>query len=107
MPGYRDEGKYTPPSLRGSIAYTPTTGEARWGGGAVDPTTQTYVINSSNVAQVYKLMTREDYNEQVKKLGRAAALARIRLALCGAHLHLPQPLGDAVLESALRHHVRL
>ena len=70
--GYRDDGKYTPPSLRGTIAYTPTTGGAEWGGGAVDPTTQTYVINSSNVAQVYKLMTREDYNERVKKLGSAA-----------------------------------
>jgi quinoprotein glucose dehydrogenase len=69
---YRDEGKFTPPSLQGSISETPTTGGMEWGGGAVDPTTQTYVVNSSNVIQVYKLIPRKEFDEEYKKIGRAA-----------------------------------
>jgi len=52
----RDEGRYTPPSLRGSIAYPATVGGVEWGGGAVDPTTNTYVVNSDSVVQVYTLV---------------------------------------------------
>ncbi|HEY4076515.1 MAG TPA: pyrroloquinoline quinone-dependent dehydrogenase [Rhizomicrobium sp.] len=69
---YRDEGKFTPPSLQGTISETPTTGGMEWGGGAVDPTTQTYVVNSSNVIQVYKLIPRKEFDEEYKKIGRAA-----------------------------------
>jgi quinoprotein glucose dehydrogenase len=52
----RDEGRYTPPSLRGSISYPATVGGVEWGGGAVDPTTNTYVVNSDSVVQVYTLV---------------------------------------------------
>ena len=69
---YRDEGKFTPPSLQGTISETPTTGGMEWGGGAVDPTTQTYVVNSSNVIQVYKLIARNEFDPLYAKIGRAA-----------------------------------
>jgi quinoprotein glucose dehydrogenase len=53
---------FTPPSLgAGSIAYPATPGGVEWGGGAVDPTTGTYVVNSSSVAQIYRLLDRKDY----------------------------------------------
>ena len=42
----RDEGRYTPPSIRGSISWPATVGGVEWGGGALDPTTNTYVVNS-------------------------------------------------------------
>ena len=59
----RYEGRYTPPSLKGTLAYPSTAGGVEWGGGAVDPTTQTYVVNSSYVAQIYKLIPRKEYDE--------------------------------------------
>ncbi len=57
----RYDGKFTPPSLKGSLTYPATVGGTEWGGGAVDPTTQTYVVNSSSVVQIYRLIKRADY----------------------------------------------
>jgi quinoprotein glucose dehydrogenase len=34
-----------------------------WGGGALDPTTNTYVVNSSEVAQIYRLIPRAEYDK--------------------------------------------
>ena len=70
--GYRDEGKFTPPSLKGTVSETPTTGGMEWGGGAVDPTTGTYVVNSSNVIQIYKLIPRKEFDALYAVIGRAA-----------------------------------
>ncbi|HWA69488.1 MAG TPA: pyrroloquinoline quinone-dependent dehydrogenase [Rhizomicrobium sp.] len=56
----RDEGRFTPPSLKGSIAWPATTGGVEWGGGALDPTTNTYVVNSNRVPQVYTLIPRAE-----------------------------------------------
>jgi quinoprotein glucose dehydrogenase len=63
MAGLRYEGRYTPPSLKGTLAFPATAGGVEWGGGALDPTTNTYVVNSSQVAQIYKLVKRDDYNQ--------------------------------------------
>jgi len=56
----RDEGRYTPPSVRGSLSWPGMMGGAEWGGGAVDPTTGTYVINASQVPQIYTLVPRAE-----------------------------------------------
>ena len=64
----RDEGRYTPPSLRGSVSYPATVGGVEWGGGAVDPTTGIYVVNSDSVVQVYTLVPRAEAD---KKYGNA------------------------------------
>jgi quinoprotein glucose dehydrogenase len=61
--GLRDDGRFTPPSLKGSVAFPATAGGVEWGGGALDPTSNTYVVNSSDVVQIYKLFTRADYNK--------------------------------------------
>ena len=63
MAGLRYEGRYTPPSLKGTLAFPATAGGVEWGGGAVDPTTNSYIVNSSDVAQIYKLIPRDDYNK--------------------------------------------
>jgi quinoprotein glucose dehydrogenase len=59
----RYDGKFTPPSLEGSLTYPATVGGTEWGGGAVDPTTQTYVVNSSSTVQLYQLIKRDEYND--------------------------------------------
>ncbi len=62
----RDEGRYTPPSIRGSVSYPATVGGVEWGGGAVDPTTNTYVVNSDSVVQVYTLVPRAEADKFMK-----------------------------------------
>lgn len=62
----RYDGRFTPPSLQGTITYPPTTGGTEWGGGAVDPRTGTFVVNSSSVVQIYRLIKREDYKQQAQ-----------------------------------------
>ena len=49
---------------RASLTYPATAGGVEWGGGAVDPTTNTYVVNSSSVVQIYKLIKRADYAQE-------------------------------------------
>ena len=73
LKGKRDEGRYTPPSLQGSVAFPGTIGGVEWAGGAVDPATQTYVVNSSDVTQIYKLTRRDEYNKILKESGKAVA----------------------------------
>jgi quinoprotein glucose dehydrogenase len=63
MAGLRYEGRYTPPSLKGTLAFPATAGGVEWGGGAVDPSTNTYIVNSSDVAQIYQLVPRADYDK--------------------------------------------
>jgi quinoprotein glucose dehydrogenase len=67
----RDEGRFTPPSIRGSIAFPGTVGGVEWGGGAVDPTTNTYVVNSDDVVQVYTLVPRAEADKILKGKLRA------------------------------------
>ena len=63
----RDDGRFTPPSLRGSIVYPPSTGGVEWGGGAVDPTSNTFVVNSSNVVFTYRMIPRKEYAQEAKQ----------------------------------------
>jgi len=63
-----DKGRYTPPSVRGAISWPATLGGVEWGGGALDPTTNTYVVNSNIVPQIYTLVPRADAD---KKYGDA------------------------------------
>jgi len=66
----RDEGRYTPPSLQGSISWPATLGGVEWGGGAVDPTTNTYVVNSNMVPQIYTLVPRAEADKLYGKDAR-------------------------------------
>ena len=62
----RYDGRFTPPSLQGSLEYPPTIGGVEWGGGAVDPTHQIYVVNNSYTAQIYQLLSRNDYEAKTR-----------------------------------------
>ena len=58
----RYEGRYTPPSLRGTLTFPATAGGMQWGGGTVDPDTGIYYVNSSKIVQIYQLIPREEYD---------------------------------------------
>jgi len=60
----RDEGRFTPPSAEGTIQWPGNAGGVEWGGGAVDPTTRTFVVNTSVTVQVAKLVPRADYDRR-------------------------------------------
>lgn len=58
----RNQGRYTPPSLQGTLAFPATAGGHQWGGGTVDPRTGIYYVNNSNVVQIYQLIERGEYD---------------------------------------------
>ncbi len=57
----RDDGLYTPPSLRGSIIYPFTGGGVNWSGGAFYPKDNLFIVNSMNLAHVVRLIPRAQY----------------------------------------------
>ncbi len=56
----RHDGRYTPPGVEGTLAHP------SWGGGAVDPRSDVYVVNSSAVAQIYRLVPRDKFDAEKK-----------------------------------------
>jgi quinoprotein glucose dehydrogenase len=54
------EGRYTPPSLQGSIIYPGNIGVFNWGGVAVDPERQIVFLMPVDMAFVSKLLIRDD-----------------------------------------------
>lgn len=67
--GMRYEGMFTPPSLEGTIVYPGTAGGMQWGGGALDPTTNRFYVNTSKVVQTLRLIPREEYEETAGESG--------------------------------------
>jgi quinoprotein glucose dehydrogenase len=56
----RSDGIYTPPSLEGNVLFPGVAGGTNWGGLAFDPERQIAVLNSSRVANVQRLVPREE-----------------------------------------------
>ncbi|MEI4473768.1 pyrroloquinoline quinone-dependent dehydrogenase [Frigidibacter sp. MR17.24] len=58
------EGMYSPPTTTGGgvLAYPDSSGGVQWGGVAVDPVSQTAVVNTSHIVQYLKLFDRETYD---------------------------------------------
>jgi quinoprotein glucose dehydrogenase len=54
--GLRSDGIYTPPSLRGSVAYPGFIGGMEWGGVAFDPSSSLLVTNTNRIAMVSTLL---------------------------------------------------
>jgi quinoprotein glucose dehydrogenase len=51
----RNEGLFTPPSIRGTLDLPSTKGGAEWGGAAYDPKTHILYVNGSNLPTISKL----------------------------------------------------
>ena len=60
----RNEGIFTPPSVRGTFVMPSNIGGVHWGGVAVDPVRQIAVIPVNRVAAVVQLIPREQYNHE-------------------------------------------
>ena len=58
--GYRNEGMYTPPSLRGTIMQPSAIGGVNWSSGAIHPEKHIMVVNTNRIAQVVRLKKRGD-----------------------------------------------
>jgi len=56
----RNDGLFTPPSLRGTISFPGNIGGVNWGGAAWDPVRNLLLANTNRVAAIMKLIPRED-----------------------------------------------
>jgi quinoprotein glucose dehydrogenase len=55
LAGLRNDGLFTPPSLRGSIVYPFTAGGANWSGASWDPVRQRLFVPTNNLVHVIRL----------------------------------------------------
>ena len=63
--GLRNEGVFTPPSLRGTLLYPMTGGGVNWSGVAFDPIRQLLFVPFNNLAHVLRLQPTTDGNVDV------------------------------------------
>ena len=60
--GLRNEGIFTPPSVKGTLVLPSNIGGAHWGGVAVDPERQIAVVPVNRIAAVVQLIPREGFD---------------------------------------------
>jgi quinoprotein glucose dehydrogenase len=58
----RNDGVYTPPSLRGTIQRPANIGGAAWGGVAFDPQTNTVIVPENRIAVMVQLIDSAEYS---------------------------------------------
>ncbi|MDZ4802322.1 MAG: PQQ-binding-like beta-propeller repeat protein [Bryobacteraceae bacterium] len=71
-------GRFTPPSLRGTVVFPGFAGGAEWGGEAFDPETHLYYINANELAWISKLVLPSQLTQ------RKSAASRIYRSRCGS-----------------------
>ena len=69
LEGLRNEGIFTPPSVKGSVLHPSFLGGTNWGGVAYDAETGLAVLNSSNLVSAVTLMPREEFEADDVKTG--------------------------------------
>ncbi len=65
----RNEGIFTPPSLKGTLMIPGNAGGSNWGSVAIDPTRRLVLLNVTNLAFEVRLIPRADF-EKEKSAGR-------------------------------------
>jgi quinoprotein glucose dehydrogenase len=63
----RNDGLFTPPSVRGSIAFPGNIGGVNWGGAAWDPVRNLLIANTNRVAAVMQVLPREDMQDAMSR----------------------------------------
>jgi len=66
----RSEGIFTPPSIRGSIAFPGNVGGSNWSGASIDPVRHLAFLPLNRVATLIELIPRADYNDARRRSGR-------------------------------------
>ena len=59
----RNEGLYTPPSLKGTVGFPGYPGGINWSGMSFDPARGVLITNTNRIAVVIKLITREEFEK--------------------------------------------
>jgi len=90
----RSKGQFVPPSLQGTVIFPGTDGGAEWGGGAYDPETGIFYINSNEMAWIYTLAKRQS--------GPITSSKSLYLNDC-AGCHGPDRTGNPPVYPALLH----
>ncbi len=89
----RNEGLFTPPSLRGTIQFPMSGGGANWGGVAVDSRTNRMVVNTNRVMHLLTLIP-ADQVEAARRANPGVEITRQRGAPYGIRREvLLSPLG--------------
>ncbi len=73
----RNDGLFTPPSVKGSVLFPSTSGGSNWGGLAYDPDSGLAVVNSTSVVTSQKLVPREGFegsDDAKPKQGKSIAM---------------------------------
>jgi quinoprotein glucose dehydrogenase len=68
----RNEGLFTPPSLRGSVQTPGRAGGGEWGGVAIDPATNRLIVNTNSLVEIMRLIPRDQYHHKGPASGLAA-----------------------------------
>jgi quinoprotein glucose dehydrogenase len=63
MDGLRNDGVFTPPSLKGSLAVPGNLGGITWSGYAFDPAHNLLVVNTNNLPALVKLVPRVSFDD--------------------------------------------
>jgi quinoprotein glucose dehydrogenase len=106
----RNDGTFTPPSIRGSLVVPSNVGGAHWGGLAFDPTNDVAVIPTNRIAAVITLIpraqfeARRDMNMGQERIGTEYAMMRGTPFVLKRELYLgpsnapctPPPFGSLV-----------
>lgn len=90
----RNDGLFTPPSLKGSIMFPSPAGGASWGGVAIDPVSNRLVVNTNRIAATIKLVPAADMAATRAANPKATAMGDQRGAPYGMIFQLlTSPLG--------------
>lgn len=60
---FRNEGIFTPPSLKGSVLFPSSMGGMNWGGVSIDPENGIMFTNQMHMASIVKLIPREEFDK--------------------------------------------
>ena len=63
----RNEGIFTPPSVRGSLLYPGNTGGLTWSGYAFDPDRSLLIVNTNNLPTRARLLPREEFDDPQRR----------------------------------------
>jgi quinoprotein glucose dehydrogenase len=66
----RSEGIFTPPTVRGSIAFPGNVGGSNWSGASIDPVRHLAFLPLNRLATLVELIPRAEYNEARRRSGR-------------------------------------
>jgi quinoprotein glucose dehydrogenase len=75
----RNEGMYTPPSLRGTLVYPGNVGGVNWGGAVWDPVRNLLFANTNRLAAIIKMIPRDELPAAAKmsrEIGRDVEFGR-------------------------------